>query len=129
MIQIDAKDNNHLYITRGDTLIFDLQICDYNNEIYEFGKNDVITFAIYKNLKKPAEVLENFYPEEGSDTVRIIIDSEDMKIGDLISAPRTYYYEITLNDVSTVQGYSNKKKSILTLLPEGSNTLGGVNNE
>lgn len=129
MIKIDEKDNNHLYITRGDTLVFDLQICDYNNEIYTFNENDVVTFAIYKNLKQPAFVLQDFYAESGEDTIRIEIDSEDMKIGDLISSPKTYYYELTLNGVSTIQGYAPGKRSILTLLPEGSNITGGNENE
>lgn len=129
MIKIDEKDNNHLYITRGDTLLFDLQIFDYDNEIYTFGKNDVVTFAIYKNLKQPAFVLQDFDAVEGEDTIRIEIDSEDMKIGDLISNPRNYYYEITLNGVSTIQGYAPGKRSVLTLLPEGSNVIGGIEND
>lgn len=129
MIKIDEKDNNHLYTTRGDTLVFNLQIFDYNNEIYTFNENDVVTFAIYKNLKQPAFVLQNFNATEGEDTIRIEVDSEDMKIGELISNPRNYYYELTLNGVSTVQGYAPGKRSILTLLPEGSNTIGGNENE
>lgn len=129
MVWIVPKDNNHMYFTRGDTLLFDLRIKDYNQEVYTFGKNDVVTFAIYKNLKQPAAVLKDFYASEGEDTIRIEIDSEDMKIGDLISSARNYYYEITLNGVSTVQGYSPDKKSIFTLLPEGSNITGGIENE
>lgn len=129
MIQIDEKDNNHLYITRGDTLVFDLQIFDYDNKVYTFGEDDVITFAIYKNLKQPAFVLKDFMAENGEDTIRIEVDSEDMKIGELISSPRNYYYEIILNGVSTVQGYAPGKRSTLTLLPEGSSIIGGNENE
>lgn len=128
MIQIDVKDNNHLYITRGDDLLFDLQITDTNDKPYMFNKDDIVTFAIYKNLKEPAVVLENFYAEDGDESIRIQIDSETMKIGELISSPRVYYYEITLNGVSTVQGYSKTGKSILTLLPEGSNIIGAIEN-
>lgn len=129
MIQIDEKGNNHLYITRGDTLVFDMQITDYDGNIYTFGENDVVTFALYKNLKQPALVLKDFMTEAGSNIIRIEVDSEDMKVGDLISSPRNYYYEIILNGVSTVQGYSPDNKSTITLLPEGSNVKGGNENE
>lgn len=129
MIQIDEKDNNHLYITRGDTLVFDMQITDCNGEIYTFGENDIVTFSAYKNLKQQALILKDFVAEAGENAIRIEVDSEEMKIGELISTPRNYNYEIILNGVSTVQGYVPGKRSTLTLLPEGSGIIGGNENE
>lgn len=126
MTEINAKDNNHIYITRGDAFVFDLQIIS-DNKNYIFKQNDIVTLGIYKNLKDPAIILEDFYPNDGDESVRVMVSSNKMKIGNLISTERDYFYEITLNNSATVQGYKPKnKKSILTLLPEGSNVLGGT---
>lgn len=134
MINIDAEDNNHIYVTRGDNLVLDLKIPE-GEGFHVFKPTDIIKFGIYeeKGFDRPAILLKEFEAVEESDTFRISISSLDMKIGELINTRKKFWYEIQLNNNQTLVGYNLekdeetgtmiKKPAILTLLPEGSDSL------
>jgi len=114
---------NTIRINRGNHLLFDFQI-ESGDEIYEFVENDIIRFSIYeaKGLNKEPILQKEFPTTIGSDTVTIDIPKEEMKIGEMLNKPKTYWYEITLNE-ETVLGYDDDGAKQLILDPEGSDLV------
>lgn len=112
MTEID-KETNQVYHQRGDKLTYPVE--------YDFKKYDTLTFAIYNTRKldeKPI-VFEKFTIDKDCDSYTIEIDSETMKIGDMLNRKKDYWYEISLNDEKTLVGFTDEKPAIFTLLPEG----------
>lgn len=114
-------------ITRGDMAIISVN-ATIETESYEFKPNDVVRFKVFakKNcedvvLKKDVKV------NEATNIVEITLNSEDTKIGDVISKPVEYWYEVELNPDThpqTIIGYDDNGAKVFKLYPEG-----GVANE
>lgn len=114
-------------ITRGDAAVF--SVCAYIGETeYTFKVDDVVRFKVFAKkdcedvvLKKDVKVTEE------TNLVEIALDSEETKIGDVISKPTDYWYEVELNPEThpqTIIGYDEDGAKIFKLFPEG-----GVVNE
>lgn len=127
MFYIDKTDMT-IYLTRGDAAVIDVG-ANIGNEKYTFRSGDVVRFKVFEKkncgdvvLKKDVAVTE---PKE---TVRISLESEDTTIGDVISKPVDYWYEVELNPDTcpqTIIGYDDENGAkIFKLFPEG-----GVANE
>lgn len=139
MTYLDKEDNNHIYVTRGDTLAFDIRVPLMSGGYRLFETDDSIRLGIYKKnkLHEPALVLENFIAGIESEVFRIIIDSNNMKLGKLDSKSEDFWYEIILNDKETIIGSKREEingrlkdiPAILTVLPEGSDLKESENNE
>ena len=119
-----VNDDFSIYATRGDIVCINLNATDdRSGEPYEFQPGDIVRMKIYG--KKDAEnvVMQKDFPVVAkTDTVGIFLTEDDTKIGDVISKPTDYWYEIELNPYSnpqTIIGYDEDGAKIFKLFPEG----------
>lgn len=116
------KDNN-IYMNRGDALHIYLKL---RNKTFE--PNDTITINIVKENDYSSVVFTKTVTiEEESSTFNLSLTGSETKLGEVIkSEPRTYWYEIQLNNDTTLVGYDHNGPKKLILFPEA---VGGNNNE
>ena len=119
-----VNDDLSIYATRGDIVCLNVSATDdRTGEAYEFQPGDVLQMKIY--VKKDAEnvVLQKDFPVVAkTDTVGIVLTEQDTRIGDVISKPVDYWYEVTLNPYTNPQtfiGYDEDGAKIFKLFPEG----------
>lgn len=116
------KRDQSIYVTRGDSCSFPVSAV-IDGEIYTFKVGDFVRFkVVMKNdcsrvvLQKDTKVL--FETEE----VEIFLSGAQTKLGDVISRPMDYWYEIELNpetEPKTIVGYDEDGAKIFRLYPEG----------
>ena len=111
--------NDVIHINRGNRLLFDYSI-DNNESDYVFEDGDMVTFSVYRKLEMDDEPVVNkdFTPGVGTTVVSIDIPNEEMRIGEAISYPVEYWYQIRLND-DVISGYNSDGPKKLILYPEG----------
>lgn len=122
MFKID-KDGTTLLVTRGDkgSIKVKKKISD---GVYEpFYKDDVVSFSLKNNFGDSEPVLrKKVTVQEKTDTVTFEFSKDDTTIGDLISSPVRYQYDIAINDDLTILGYDDQTgPKYFKLFPEGSN--------
>ena len=90
-------DDLSISITRGDAAVFSVGATSGEGS-YEFQQGDVVRFKVFAKkdcadvvLQKDVEVTET------TRAVRISLDSADTTIGEVISKPTEYWYEVELN--------------------------------
>ena len=134
MIAIDS-DNTTLHITRGDAtgtkynrLAFQfpiLNIATEQEELYEFQPEDKISFVVFEQkgytkeeiLRKDFTISELGY-NVPTTTPELILTSEDTKIFPLLDKGKTYWYDLVLNDNTTMLGYDDEGAKQLIIYPE-----------
>lgn len=119
-----VNDDLSIYVTRGDILCFTVDAVDEDTgNPYEFQPGDIVRMKVYG--KKDAEnvVMQKDFPVAAkTDSVGIFLTESDTKIGDVISKPTDYWYEIELNPFTnpqTIIGYDEDGAKIFKLFPEG----------
>ena len=140
MIAINPEDNRTIYLTRGDEtseffkLAFYFPIWNYETqqeEKYLFQLDDKISFIVMKKkgytqeelfrvdktLREMGEVEPTYYPE-------IRLTTEETKLFDLSNKSQTYWYDIVLNDTTTILGFmidddDKTGASKIIVFPEG----------
>ena len=119
-----VNEDLSIYATRGDIVCLNVSAQDDRTGLpYEFQPGDIVQMKIYG--KKDAEnvVLQKDFPVVAkTDTVGVVLTESDTKIGDVISKPTDYWYEVTLNPYSNPQtfiGYDEDGAKIFKLFPEG----------
>ena len=122
MFRIDT--DNSIYVTRGDAVLFGVKAKKFGtDEPYTFMPGDLVRIKVYKKKKASEVVLEKDFPvTEVTQTVQIFLSSEETKIGDVISKPVVYWYEVELNptsDPQTIIGYDEDGAKVFMLFPEG----------
>ena len=122
MFRIDT--DNSIYVTRGDAVLFGVEAKKYKtDEPYTFMPGDLVRIKVYKKKKASEVVLEKDFPiTDATQKVQIALTSEDTKIGDVISKPVVYWYEVELNPLSdpqTIIGYDEDGAKVFMLFPEG----------
>lgn len=117
-----VNEDNSIYATRGDIVFF--RVCAEDEGVkYTFKAGDVLRIKVYG--KKDAEnvVLQKDFPVlENTSEVEIYLTEEDTKIGEVISKPVDYWYEVELNPdeaPQTIIGYNEDGAVIFKLFPEG----------
>ena len=116
------NDDNSIHATRGDIVFFSVSAED-DGKPYKFQAGDVVRFKVYG--KKDAEnvVLQKDFPVlEVTENVEILLTEEDTKIGEVISKPKDYWYEVELNpgdNPQTIIGYDEDGAKVFKLFPEG----------
>lgn len=122
MFQIN--DDKSIYVTRGD-IVFLSVTADNEGEAYTFQPGDIVRFKVYGKKDAESVALQKDFPvTEETDTVEIFLDENDTKIGEVISKPRDYWYEVELNpfdNPQTIIGYDEDGPRIFKLYPEGDN--------
>lgn len=134
MISI-GEDNQTLHLTRGDIthnkfnkICFNFPIYNFatqQEEYYEFQLTDKIAFVVKEKkgytktevLRVERTIAEMGYTEPTT-TPEIILTEEDTKVFELKDKPTTYWYDIVLNDTTTILGYDEEGAKKLILYPE-----------
>lgn len=116
------NEDNSIYATRGDIVFFTVTAED-NGEPYVFKAGDVVRVKIYGKKEADNVVLQkDFSVPIASESVTIFLTEEDTKLGEVISKPKDYWYEIELNPFTnpqTIIGYDEDGAKIFKLFPEG----------
>ena len=118
------NDDKSIYLTRGDIASIDVSAMKPNGELYTFVEGDVVRLKVFEKKDCNEVVLvKDVSVGVARDTVHIALTSEETKIGEVISKPKNYWYEIELNPETTPQtivGYDDDGAKIFRLFPEGS---------
>ena len=121
-----VNEDMSIYATRGDIVFFTLT-ADDKGANYVFQPGDVVRFTVYG--KKDAEnvLLQKDFPVfEAAEEVAIFLGEENTRIGDVISKPTDYWYEIELNPDTrpqTIIGYDEDGAKVFRLYPEGNERM------
>ena len=117
-----VNDDKSIYLTRGDHVSFDLT-ASANDGSYAFREGDVVRLKVFEKKACHCVVLQKDFPAEaGAETVSIVLTEQDTKIGDIISKPVDYWYEVELNPETqpqTIIGYDEDGGKVFRLFPEG----------
>ncbi len=120
-------DELTIHITRGDAAVLSIS-ASVGETAYEFKAGDVVRLKVFAK-KNCADVVLNKDVKitEPISAVEIVFDKEDTKIGEVISKPVDYWYEVELNPEThpqTIVGYDDNGAKVFKLYPEG-----GIANE
>ena len=111
-----------IYATRGDAVFFSVQ-AEYNGETFQFQPGDVVRLKIYGKKNAENVLLQKDFPVTvAADSVAIYLTEADTKLGEVISKPTDYWYEVELNpftEPQTIIGYDEDGAKIFRLFPEG----------
>lgn len=120
MFQID--DDMTIYITRGDVAFFSVT-ADNNGKNYMFQPGDVVRIKVTEKKACENVMFQKDFPvTRETERVDILLTEEETKIGEVISKPTDYWYEIELNPYTnpqTIVGYDDDGAKIFKLFPEG----------
>ena len=120
MFKIEA--NKNIYLTRGDVATINVTAKNSDGSDYVFKVGDVVRLNVFQKANCHSMVLKKDVTIEKETTVAsIYLTSIETKIGDLISKPVDYWYEIVLNPETapqTIVGFL-ELPTIFKLLPEG----------
>ena len=119
-----VNDDLSIYETRGDIVCLNVSATDdRTGEPYEFQAGDILQMKIYAKKDAESVVLQKDFPVPAkTNTVGIFLTEQDTKIGEVISKPVDYWYEVTLNPYTNPQtfiGYDEDGAKIFKLFPEG----------
>lgn len=116
-------DDMSIYLTRGDTALFPVYAMKSETERYVFQPGDVVRIKVFEKKACENVVLQkDFGIEEETEFATIQLDERETKIGEVISKPKDYWYEIELNpftEPQTIVGYDDDGAKVLKLFPEG----------
>lgn len=111
-----------IYVTRGDIVLMNVT-AEFNDKPYTFQPGELVRIKVYKKKKASEVVLEKDFPITAyTQKVQIYLSGDDTKIGEVISKPVTYWYEVELNPLNepqTIIGYDEDGAKVFMLFPEG----------
>lgn len=119
---ITVNQDLSIYATRGDAAILNVT-ADNNGVPFVFQPGDVVRMRVFE--KKGCHcvlMLKDVVVSEATDKVDMSLTKEETKIGELISKPKDYWYEIELNpdtNPQTIVGYDDNGPKVFRLFPEG----------
>ena len=122
------NDDKSIYLTRGDIATIDVSATGESGLQHIFQVGDIIRLKVFEKkdcecvvLQKDVEVIEE------TDIVSVRLNKVDTKLGELISKPKDYWYEIELNPETspqTIVGYDDEGAKVFKLFPEGRDFIG-----
>lgn len=111
-----------IYATRGDIVFFSV-LAEDDGVTHIFKAGDVVRIKIYGKKNATEIALQKDFPVlKDTETVEIYLTREETKIGEVISKPKDYWYEIVVNDDTkpqTIIGYDDDGAKVFKLFPEG----------
>lgn len=117
-----VNDDKSIYATRGDIVFFAVT-AEENGHNYKFQPGDIVRIKVYGKKDAEKVLLQKDFPVSTvTESVDINLTGEDTKIGEVISKPKDYWYEIELNphsDPQTIVGYDEDGAKLFKLFPEG----------
>lgn len=118
-----VNEDNSIHLTRGDTAFFGVKADDEDGVAYIFRPGEEVRIKVFERKKCENVVFQKTFPvEEDTERVDIFLTEEETKIGNVISKPVDYWYEIELNPhlhPQTIVGYDEDGPKIFRLFPEG----------
>jgi len=117
-----VNEDNSIFCTRGDC---GTMVVSYERDgaPYLFQPEDVVRFQAYhKKGCHEVVIQKEIVVGIESETVAIYLSAADTKIGEIISKPVDYWYEIELNPYTnpeTIIGYDDDGAKVFRLFPEG----------
>lgn len=119
-----VNEDNSIYATRGDIVFFRVCAEDRVTGVkYTFKAGDVLRIKIYGKKDAESVFLEKDFPvADNTSEVEIFLEEKDTKIGEVISKPKDYWYEVELNpddEPQTIIGYNEDGPVLFKLFPEG----------
>lgn len=117
-----VNDDLSIYVTRGDEAAFSVSAED-NGEAFVFHPGDIVRFKVF-GKKDPGNVVLQKDVAVTDETLRVevVLSGKDTKIGDTISKPTDYWYEVEVNpdtNPQTIIGYDEDGAKVFRLFPEG----------
>lgn len=116
------NEDKSIYLTRGDHISFALTAND-NGELHTFRTGDLVRFKVFEKKACNCVMMQkDFRVESDTQEVRIVLEDEDTKIGEEISKPTDYWYEVELNPETqpqTIICYDEDGPKVFRLYPEG----------
>lgn len=117
-----------IYATRGDAVV--LAVGANNNGVpYVFQPGEVVRFRVFEKKGCHCTVLQkDFIITDAVESVDIVLTKNETEIGEIISKPKDYWYEIELNpnyNPQTIVGYDDDGPKVFRLFPEGADVAGG----
>ncbi len=130
-----GEDKKTLYITRGDApqkgfnkLAFKYPIYNFETkekEDYEFKLDDKISFVIFekkgytkKEIFRKDYTLRDIGYTESTICPEIILTEEETKKFPLSNKKQTFWYDLVLNDTTTMLGYDENGAKKIIVYPE-----------
>lgn len=118
----EVKDDLTIYATRGDVVMLTIS-ADDNGVNYRFMPGEVIRMKVFEKKDCQCVVMQkDFVVEEEGEYIDITLTEKDTRIGELISKPKAYWYEVELNPdtaTQTIIGYDDNGAKVFMLMPEG----------
>lgn len=116
------SDDLTIHITRGDAAVLSVT-ADIGGTGYEFKVGDVVRFKVFakKNCEDVA-LIKDVKVTAATTAVEIAFTKKDTTIGEFISKPTDYWYEVELNPDTkpqTIIGYDENGAKVFKLYPEG----------
>lgn len=117
------NEDKSIYLTRGDVAILSVTAKKSATENYTFNVGDIVRFKVFekKNCENVVMQKDTKVTVEGTE-VKIHLTKEDTALGELISKPKDYWYEVELNPDTapqTIVGYDEDGAKVFRLYPEG----------
>lgn len=120
MFQIN--DDLSIYVTRGDAVFLTVS-AEEDGATYKFQPGDVVRIKVFEKKACENVVLQKDFPVvEETETVDLFLIKQETEIGEVISKPVDYWYEIELNpdtNPQTIIGYDEDGAKVFKLMPEG----------
>ena len=117
-----VNEDNSIYVTRGDSGGF-FVTATIEGSAYTFRSGDVVRLKVFGKKDCETVVLQKDVTVEADNTqVEIWLTGEETKIGEVISKPTDYWYEVELNPDTkpqTIIGYDEDGAKVFKLFPEG----------
>ena len=121
MFRID--NDMTIHITRGDIGVVEVSANKNEYELYTFVPGDVIRLRVFpKKCHEDVVLVKDVLIETETQTVSIILERTDTKLGEIINKPAVYWYEVELNPDTSPQtfiGYDSDGPKQFILYPEG----------
>lgn len=115
------NDDMTIECTRGDAALFSVG-ANIEGVAYTFKVGDVVRFSVFGRKDCSDVVLKkDVTVSEETELVEIELYSEDTRIGEVISKPTDYWYEVELNPDTypqTIIGYDQDGAKVFKLYPE-----------
>ena len=125
MFQIN--EDKSIYLTRGDACIIKVEVTDKEGNVQSLHKDNVVRLKVTDKKGCGCVVLQKDVKVNAEMTsVQIPLTRDETKIGEIISKPKDYWYEIELNPDTapqTIVGYDEDGAKILKLFPEGGDVV------
>ena len=117
------NDDNSIYATRGDIVFFGVTAEDkVTKEPYIFQPGDVLRIKIFGKKEAETVYLQKDFPVNlVTDEVESFLTEEDTRIGEIISKPKDYWYEVELNpdtNPQTIIAYDEDGTKVFRLSPK-----------